>query len=280
MKIQADNLVFKYGDLLAVDDVSFTVKPGEVLGFLGPNGAGKSTTIKMLTGQIKPYSGHLQVLGSEPYRIKQHIGVCFERTNLYEHMTARENLNFFAKLFSIKKFRAEHLLTRVGLGDRMDDKVRKFSKGLKQRLMIARALVNSPSVLFLDEPTDGLDPLSSEAVRKIILEEKERGASIFLTTHNMFEAETLSDNVVFINDGKILLYDTPLNLKLQYGSKMMLVDVEKKNGETEQLEIPLDNRDTGLQLKEIFDSSNVLRIHSREASLNDIFIKVSGRGLE
>ena len=278
--ILAENLVYYYGEQKAVDGISFHVKPGEVLGFLGPNGAGKSTTIKLLTGQFNPQSGTIAILGSPPSSVKKYIGVCFERTNLYEQLTARENLTFFAKLFFIKGFKAENLLNRVGLGDRMDEKVAKFSKGLKQRLMIARALVNNPKILFLDEPTDGLDPVSAEAVRNIILEEKKRGTSVFLTTHDMFEAETLSDNVVFINKGKILLNDTPSNLKIQYGQKSMEVVIETPNGESKEISLSMDEVNSGDKIKEVFEKNNVLRIHSREASLNDIFIDVAGRGLD
>jgi len=277
--ISVKNLIYSYGDNKAVNDITFKVKKGEIVGFLGPNGAGKSTTIKMLTGQLRQQSGSISVLGKDPSTVKQSIGVCFERTNLYEQMTVRENLDFFARLFFIKHFKADHLLNRVGLGNRMDEKVSKLSKGLKQRLMIARALVNDPQILFLDEPTDGLDPVSAEAVRNIILDEKAQGHSVFLTTHDMFEAEKLADNIVFINNGKIVLSDSPFNLKLQYGEKSIIVDLVKPDGVIEQIELPLDNTDTGRNIQEIYEQGKVLRIHSREATLNDIFIEVTGRGL-
>ncbi|MBT3222718.1 MAG: ABC transporter ATP-binding protein, partial [Proteobacteria bacterium] len=187
--IEVNELTYSYGDHLAVDGLQFKVQPGEILGFLGPNGAGKSTTIKMLTGQIKPRSGSAKVLGfdvvTQRSKMQYRIGVCFEEKNLYLDMTARRNLTFFASLFGIRRFDCEPLLRRVGLLDRADDRVEQYSKGMRQRLMLARALVNNPDVLFLDEPTAGLDPVSSQAIRVLIRKEAERGAAVLLTTHDM-----------------------------------------------------------------------------------------------
>ena len=172
--IVADNLTYRYGELTAVDHISFHVDAGEVLGFLGPNGAGKSTTIKMLTGQLRPQEGKATLLGQDITKhakdIQAHIGVCFELTNLYEQMSAVENLALFARLFGIKGFEAEPLLARVGLNGRGQDRVETYSKGMKQRLMIARALINQPQIMFLDEPTEGLEPSSAAAILRIIRE--------------------------------------------------------------------------------------------------------------
>jgi len=177
--IVAEGLAYWYGDLLAVDHISLTVGEGEILGFLGPNGAGKSTTVKMLTGQIKPKAGRAMVLGMDVARniekVQGEIGVCFEQPNLYEQMSGEENLKLFARLFGLRDFNPDTLLRRVGLGGRGDDRVDGYSKGMKQRLMVARSIVNRPRVLFLDEPTAGLDPTSAEAIRGIILEERARG---------------------------------------------------------------------------------------------------------
>lgn len=282
--IQAKNLVFDYGDIKAINDISFNVGEGEILGFLGPNGAGKSTTIKILTGQASPGKGEARVLGfdvtKDPMEVKKAIGVCFERTNLYEDMTAKENLIFFASLFGIRKFKPANLLDRVGLGDRMEDKVKKYSKGMKQRLMLARAMVNQPRVLFLDEPTDGLDPVSAESIRNIILEEKKQGVTVFLTTHDMMEADKLSNRVAFINKGRLEALDTPYNLKLKYGKRTLVVDVKGINSEKETLEMPLDEKSTGAALKQIFEQRQILTVHSKEATLEDIFIRITGRGLK
>jgi ABC-2 type transport system ATP-binding protein len=280
--IIAEDLTFRYGDLTAVDHISFSVGQGEILGFLGPNGAGKSTTIKMLTGQLQPDSGTVTILGLESEKsrteIQAQIGVCFEEKNLYPNMTAVENLSFFASLFGTKNADIEGLLQRVGLGDRARDRVKHYSKGMQQRLMVARSLVNSPKVLFLDEPTDGLDPVSSQAIREIIQDEARRGAAVFLTTHDMHEADELSDRVVFLNEGRIYAVDTPENLKLKHGKRSVRVRF-KKNGDIEEQVVALDESTTGQQLKSAVDMEGILTIHTEEATLEDIFVEMTGRGL-
>ena len=189
LAISAKELTYRYGELTAVDEISFDVSSGEIMGFLGPNGAGKTTTVKMLTGQSRPMSGSVTLLGVDvakhPKKVQQNIGVCFEHTNLYEQMSAIENLELFARLFGVNGFDPLALLARVGLSGREKDRVEQYSKGMKQRLMVARALVNQPQILFLDEPTEGFDPVSAETIRTIILEERQRGATVFLTTHDM-----------------------------------------------------------------------------------------------
>lgn len=283
----AENLTYHYqtreGARVAVDGISFRVAPGEILGFLGPNGAGKSTTVKMLTGQLQPQAGRAILLGQDvsrnPQAIKPHIGVCFETTNLYENMSATENLTLFARLFGVKDFTAKPLLERVGLAGREHERVAGYSKGMKQRLMVARALVNRPQILFLDEPTDGLDPVSSETIRSIILEESRRGAAVFLTTHDMLEADKLSDCVAFINQGQIVAMNSPHALKQQYGRRVLRADVARPNGSLEQREFPLDQPETGASLQALFAQDRVVTVHSAEATLEDIFIQVTGRGL-
>ena len=281
--ILAEELTCHYGDLVAVDHISFNVAQGEILGFLGPNGAGKTTAIKMLTGQLKPKAGKAALLGidvaSNVERVQGEIGVCFEETNLYEQMSALENLRLFARLFGMKSFDAYALLERVGLKGREKDKVEKYSKGMKQRLMVARSLVSRPQILFLDEPTAGLDPTSSEAIRNIILEERERGATVFLTTHDMLEADKLSDRVAFMNEGKIVALDTPDNLKQQYGKRALKARVSTQSGKLESREITLDTPETSEAVHELFAQEKVVTIHSEEASLEDIFIKLTGRRL-
>jgi ABC-2 type transport system ATP-binding protein len=281
--IMAEELTYTYGDLVAVDHLSFTVGEGEIVGFLGPNGAGKTTTVKMLTGQLKPKSGRALLLGMDVARdgVKVHreIGVCFETTNLYEQMNAEENLKLFARLFDMRQFDAPALLKRVGLAGREKDRVEGYSKGMKQRLMVARSIVNHPRILFLDEPTAGLDPTSAESIRSIILEERQRGATVFLTTHDMWEADKLSDRVAFMSQGKIVAFDTPHNLKQQYGKRALRASVVKEGQRLEDREIPLDSPQTPEALRQLFSSERVVTIHSEEATLEDIFIKITGRGL-
>lgn len=281
--IIAEDLTYYYGDLIAVDHIDFKVAIGEILGFLGPNGAGKTTTINILTGQMKPKGGRAILLGTDVAKdvkkVKGDIGVCFETTNLYEQMSAIENLNLFARLFGIKSFDAGKLLSRVGLEGRGKDRVETYSKGMKQRLMVARSIVNQPQILFLDEPTAGLDPTSSLAIHNIIIQERDRGATVFLTTHDMVEADKLSDRVAFMNKGKIVALDTPLNLKQQYGKRALNAKVLTVGGKLEDREIALDAADTPGSIKELFSNEKVVTVHSREATLEDIFIKITGRGL-
>lgn len=281
--ILAENLSYWYNSLIAVDHINFHVGRGEILGFLGPNGAGKTTTVKMLIGLLKPKAGKATMLGmdisTEVEKVQSKIGVCFEVTNLYEQMTAVENLNFFAQLFGVKNFNAVELLKRVGLSGREREKVENYSKGMKQRLMVARSLVNNPEILFLDEPTTGLDPVSSEEIRKIIMDEQKRGATIFLTTHDMWEADKLSDRVAFIDRGKIVALDTPLNLKQKYGKRALKVKVQNDEGKYEEREIILDTPETPMAISDLLQKEKIITLHSEEATLEDIFIKITGRSL-
>jgi ABC-2 type transport system ATP-binding protein len=281
--ILAENLAYSYGQLLAVDHINFDVGQGEILGFLGPNGAGKSTTVKMLTGQLLPKEGRATLLGldvaRQPKQVQAQIGVCFEVTNLYESMSGSENLKLFARLFGVRDFDVDALLKRVGLDGRGADKVEGYSKGMKQRLMVARALVNQPQILFLDEPTEGLDPASAQAIRSVIQEEQARGATVFLTTHDMHEADKLCRRVAFIDQGKIVALDTPHALKQQYGKRMIRVEVATADGALQTREIVLDRDDTSGEVAALFAGEQVITIHSEEATLEDIFIRITGRGL-
>lgn len=211
--------------------------------------------------------------------IQAEIGVCFEEKNLYERMSAVENLRFFAQLFGIRKFDPYPLLKRVGLEKREKDRVESYSKGMKQRLMVARFLVNKPRVLFLDEPTDGLDPISAETIRKVILEEREKGVTVFLTTHEMMEADKLSDRVAFINEGKIAAIDTPENLKAKFGRRALKVRVREK-GKVVEKELPLDEKKAAKDIINLFSNEDIVTVHTAEATLEEIFIKITGRRLE
>lgn len=280
--ILAKNIAYSYGGKFAVDHISFHIGKGEILGFLGPNGAGKTTTIKMLIGLLALREGTINILGmdisKDIKKIKSQIGVCFEEKNLYEEMSAMENLKFFASLFGAERIDPVSLLERVGLENQKKKKVADYSKGMKQRLMIARALVNRPKVIILDEPTDGLDPTSSKAIRKIILEEKERGATIFLTTHDMMEADKLSDRVAFISEGKIVSLDTPENLKHQYGKRILKIRY-KEGGSLREEELPLEGAEIKKRTQEILSQGRVVDMHTEEATLEDIFIQLTGTKL-
>jgi ABC-2 type transport system ATP-binding protein len=281
--IHAKGISYSYNHKLAVDNISLDVDRGEILGFLGPNGAGKTTTLKMLTGQLFPKDGEISVIGlnikSDVRKIKSKIGVCFEEKNLYEEMSAGENLVFFASLFGIKNLDVKALLQRVNLPFNRKDRVANYSKGMKQRLMVARALINNPLVLFLDEPTDGLDPVSSDDIRNVIFEEKKKGVTIFLTTHDMTEADKLSDRVAFINEGKIAALDTPDSLKHLYGKRILKIRYLEANEVMEE-EYDLESKVIGENIQNKLNKNNVLDMHTEEATLEDIFKLLTGRKLE
>jgi ABC-2 type transport system ATP-binding protein len=277
--IEAADLRRKFNGKTAVDGVTFAVEHGEVFGFLGPNGAGKTTTVSMFIGQLLPTSGSGRVAGydvvRERDRIKPVIGVVFEDHALYERMSGRANLEFFCALHGVPNRRASELLDMVGLKDRGKDAVKKYSQGMKQRLAIARALVNSPKVLFLDEPTRGLDPGAARAIRQMILDLKQAGATVFLTTHYMEEADQLCDRVAFINEGKLVAVDSPRALKIKYGRRQIRV-VEPDGSEVLG---NLDNAEDAHRLETLLRDGKVLTIHSQEATLEDVYVQLTGRGL-
>jgi ABC-2 type transport system ATP-binding protein len=220
--IEVHELVRDYPGLRALQGISFSVKPGEIFGFLGPNGAGKTTTIKILTGQLRPTSGSARVAGcdvvTEREELKPQIGVVFEYQNIYERLSARDNLTFSALLYGIKKSRVDEVLMMVGLNGREKEKTKQFSNGMKQRLLIARAILHYPKVLFLDEPTRGLDPNVARDIRAFIAGLAKQGVTVFLTTHYMEEADRLCDRVAFLDAGRVVAVDTPARLKSEYGN--------------------------------------------------------------
>ena len=229
--IEVKDLTRNFNGLCAVDRISFDVEQGEIFGYLGPNGAGKTTTIRILTGQLRPTSGSARVMGSdvvsERGALKPQIGVVFDSQNLYERLSARDNLNFYARLYRVDKSRVEQVLEQVDLTRRAGDRLSEYSNGMKQRLLIARALLHEPRVLFLDEPTRGLDPNIARDIRQIILQLAQAGMTIFLTTHYMEEADQLSNRVAIIDQGQIAALDSPQNLKNAYklGESTNLEDV-------------------------------------------------------
>ena len=215
--IEVHNLTRDFNSLRALDGITFNVQAGEIFGYLGPNGAGKTTTLRILTGQLRPTLGEARVMGcdvvADRQNLKPQIGVVFDSQNLYERMSARDNLLFYARLYRVDKKRVDLLLEQVGLAPRARDQVGKYSNGMKQRLLIARALLHQPRVLFLDEPTRGLDPNVAREIRLIVRRMAEGGMTVFLTTHYMEEADQLSRRVAIIDQGHIAALDTPSNLK-------------------------------------------------------------------
>lgn len=226
--IQAEGLTRDYNGLRALDHISFEVEPGEIFGFLGPNGAGKTTTIRILTGQLRPTAGRALVMGCDVVtardQLKPQIGVVFEVQNLYERLSALDNLTFAARLYGIPKRRVQEVLAQVGLSDRAGDRIKHYSNGMKQRLLIARALLHNPKVLFLDEPTRGLDPNVARDIRAFVAELARQGVTVFLTTHYMEEADRLANRVAILHRGRIVALGAPAQLKAAHGDEKMTLE--------------------------------------------------------
>jgi ABC-2 type transport system ATP-binding protein len=217
--IEVESLTHDFGKLRAIDDLSFTVETGEVFGLLGPNGAGKTTTIRVLTGQLRPTAGRARVAGCDVVTARQalkpQIGVVFEYQNLYERLSARDNLTFMAQLYGVERARVDEVLELVGLARRDRERVQEYSNGMKQRLLIGRALLHRPCVLFLDEPTRGLDPGIARDIRVTVADLAHQGLTVFLTTHYMEEADRLCRRVAILDQGHVVALGTPAELKRQ-----------------------------------------------------------------
>ncbi|RQD69876.1 MAG: ABC transporter ATP-binding protein [Tindallia sp. MSAO_Bac2] len=281
--IQVEQLQFSYDRHKAfIEDLSFDVPQGEIFGFLGPSGAGKSTLQKILCGIILRYQGQVKVLGTEA---KEHgadfyekIGVDFEFPNLYGKFTGLENLQYFSSLYKKKPLDPLPLLDRLGLREHAGKKVSAYSKGMKMRLAFVRAILHQPELLFLDEPTSGLDPSYARILKDMILEQKQAGRTIILTTHNMHDADELCDRVAFLVDGEMKALGVPEDLKCQqagvevhyrYGGDGTLKEGRKKLSELHQDAVFMENLRKG----------SIASIHSKEKSLEDVFIELTGRKL-
>ena len=277
--IEVENLSRAFNSLRAVDDISFAVEAGEIFGFLGHNGAGKTTTIRMLSGQLLPTSGRGRVAScdivTEQQRLRPLIGVVSEHQNLYERMSGRENLEFAARLYGQDIQRVDAALKQVDLLDRAGDKVQNYSNGMKQRLLIARSILHGPQIVFLDEPTRGLDPIVGREIRRLIVDMSKQGVTIFLTTHYMEEADQLCNRVAFLSEGRIVALDTPDNLKTAHGQNHVNVTLDND----ESLSIALAGEDAGRELQELLSNGHVRTLHSAEATLEEVFIRLAGRRL-
>ncbi len=263
----------------AVSDISFSVEGGSIFGFLGPSGAGKSTIQNIMTGLLPIQKGEVLYDGKSVRGLRtaffNQIGVSFEQSNLYASLTGLENLKYYAALFSVPTLPPMELLERVGLREDANKRVSNYSKGMKQRLTFARALINRPQYLFLDEPTSGLDPRTAVGIRELILEQKQRGAAVFLTTHSMELADALSDTVAFLYGGEIAAMDTPESLKRVYGRRE--VNVVYREGQEERERVfPLDQK---AELTAFLAQADVVKLHSQEATLQEIFLRVTGKEL-
>lgn len=282
MMIQVENLRFSYTGKPFIDNMNFSVGEGEIFGFLGPSGAGKSTLQRILTGLITTYEGSAKLFGMETKKhdsfFYERIGVDFEFPSLYEKLTARENLAYFSSLYAGKKRDVDSLFARVGLSGQEDKRVSDYSKGMKSRLNFIKSLVHQPEILFLDEPTSGLDPSNSRIMKEMILEEKAKGRTIILTTHNMMDAAELCDRVAFIVDGTIKALDTPHNLIMEEGASKLVYTYEENGGEQVR-QCPLESTATDALLHRLLTQNKITSIHSSEPTLEDIFLKLTGRAL-
>ncbi|MEV4419076.1 ABC transporter ATP-binding protein [Patulibacter sp. NPDC049589] len=282
--VVVSDLAKHYGDVRAVDGISFEAHPGEVFGLLGHNGAGKTTTIRMLTGRTPPSSGSATVGGHDIVREREAarglLNLVFEDQNLYERLTGRDNLKLFADLYGAPAERTDELLERVGIASAAGRKVKTYSTGMKQRLVLARGLVNDPQVLFLDEPTRGLDPMSARNLRTIVRELSASGTTIVLTTHDMVEADELCHRVAFLSEGRIVALDTPRELKLHVGgggaSRRATVLLDDRTEHT----VVLDDPEQDERLSAWLRAGRVLTVHSDEPSLADVFVALAGRSLD
>jgi ABC-2 type transport system ATP-binding protein len=286
LMIEARDLRRTFGSKEAVAGISFSTRRGEIFGLLGPNGAGKTTTIRMLTGQIDPSGGSAIVAGCDIVKqrtqLKEHIGVVFEEQNLYDRLSARLNLEFPCWLYGLPKSRVDEVLDIVKLRDRAKDPIRTFSNGMKQRIMIARALLHRPPMLFLDEPSRGLDPISAREVRQTVKQLSQEGITILLTTHLMEEADQLCQHVAFIVNGRLVADDAPRNLKLSHGQRALSVMLEEDlhapdgNGPFSETTLSLDNPADQQRLSQWMAQGKIRAVHSREATLEEVFIELAG----
>ncbi len=280
--IEVKNLTFSYGkDKEALHGLNFTVEDGEIWGFLGPNGSGKSTTQKILTGILKGHGGMVSLFGKAlgntyTQDFFQKIGVLFEFPYLYANLSAIDNLHYFSSFYPIKQLRdAEEVLDELEFKrDFLRKPVSSYSKGMRQRISMARALISNPKLLFLDEPTSGLDPTGAVLFRRIIENERQKGTTVFVTTHNMLDADLLCDRVAFISNGNIVALDTPKNLKEQNSSHSIAVDYLYQGRRIEQI-IEAPELESGIP----FPYDELISIHSQEPTLEDIFIQYAGRRL-
>jgi fluoroquinolone transport system ATP-binding protein len=282
--ISVADLRFTYagGTAPALAGLSFSVEPGEIFGFLGPSGAGKSTTQKVLIRLLQSYDGAVTVMGrplnewgSEYY---ERVGVSFEAPNHFLKLTALENLRYFAALYSRAARQPEELLDMFGLAQDAATPVGRFSKGMMNRLTVARALLHGPDLLFLDEPTSGLDPTNARRVRDIIRHERDAGRTVFLTTHDMTTADEICDRVAFIVDGRIECIDSPRALRIRYGEPGVRVEYDD-GGDMHTRDFALPHLGHDPQFLELLRSGSIRTIHTREASLEDVFIRVTGAAL-
>ncbi len=271
--INVKNVTKKFSQKVALEEISFEVKKGEIFGFLGPSGSGKTTMIKILTGQLNADSGQTELLGKVSEKLTpadlEQIGLVSDTSGFYEKLSLYKNLQAYAKLYGKPNARVDEVLKQVDLYESKNLVAEKLSTGMKQRMFLARALINKPQVLFLDEPTSGLDPTTSKKIHELLLELKEAGTTIFLTTHDMNEATLLCDRLSLLNRGHLIEYGTPSSI------------IQKYNHEKKVQLTFVDETQTEITFEELgqTDLAQVVAIHSCEPTLEEIFIQLTGEKL-
>lgn len=278
--ILIENLSFHYAEKQILNHITFHVEEGEIFGLLGPSGAGKTTLLKVLTGQLQQSEGYAELLGKDTKRLgeaeRRQIGIMMDHFGLYERLSVYDNLSFYADIYQVSHSVINEILKKIGLYEGRRLAVSKLSKGMKNRLSLARALMNNAKILFLDEPTAGLDPVTTREMHDILLREKEKGTTIFLTTHNMFEAENLCDHIALLSEGSIIESGKPTDICRKY-NHLNKLRVTLKDGETMILENGSTSADT---VKEYLENGNIEAIHSTEPTLETVFIELTGKGLD
>ena len=272
--IKVEKVTKNFGDKVALNNISFVVNEGEIFGFLGPSGSGKTTMINILTGQLQVNSGKTELLGKDSQKLLpsdfEELGLVGDTSGYYEKLSLYKNLLFFAKLYGTSTNRIEEILKQVDLYDSKNTPAEKLSTGMRQRMLLAHALINYPKVLFLDEPTSGLDPTTSKKIHKLLQELKKKGTTIFLTTHDMNEATLLCDDLALLNKGHLVEQGSPKTIIQKYNKEKK---VELTYSDTTRKIINFESLKEENYLK-------IMMIHSCEPTLEDIFIKLTGEKLD
>lgn len=278
--IIAKDLSVGFAGKRVLNRITFKIKEGEIWGLLGPSGAGKTTLIKLLTGQLGQDEGYAGLLGKDTRKLSasEHgkIGIMMDSFGLYDRLSVYDNLAFYADIYHVSRNGIRGILESINLYEARKTAASKLSKGMKTRLSLARALMNQPKILFLDEPTSGLDPATARDIYAVLAEQRKKGTTIFLTTHNMFEAESLCDCIALLNEGNIIEYGTPADICRKY-NRLNKLQVTLKNGESVSV---ANGSASALQIKEYLEKDFIQTIHSTEPTLETVFLELTGRKLD
>lgn len=278
--IRVEHVSHKFAKRQVLETINFQVEEGEIFGLLGPSGAGKTTLIKILTGQLRQDAGNARILGRDTRELsareRREIGAMMDDFGLYDRLSVYDNLSFYADIYRVPRGEIADMLKEIGLYDAKNTAVCKLSKGMKNRLSLARALMNHARILFLDEPTSGLDPVTTREIHRVLTGQKRKGTTIFLTTHDMFEAESLCDRVALLGKGSILELGSPKDICRKYNHQNKL-RVTLNDG----AEVLLENGGgSALLVKEYLENDKIVSIHSTEPTLESVFVELTGRSLK